>query len=216
MTKRISAIDRLRGLPEVFTTKTLAGFLETDRKGASVYLNRWRQRGLVSSLGPQAGMHFNLLRNPDAESERCMEAVAYLFPGAVLGGASVLHGEGWITQIPRKAEVMVPKRASLPRLHDISLHMRQAEWFALAKRNILRPGPVPALAPAFALADCWTSGHWRADPDDIEWDMVPADRLEKAFSLFGQEIPDAWKRHGNFGWTQRTVPPETAAGLGSR
>ena len=114
---RISAFERLKSLPEVFTTRSLPGLLGTDRKSASVCLARWRKRGFISSLGPQAGVHFNLVLNPQAERERHMDAIAHLLPGARMAGVTALWMEGWTTQYPRRAEIMVPARPSFPKLH---------------------------------------------------------------------------------------------------
>ncbi|MXX91330.1 MAG: hypothetical protein F4213_06520 [Boseongicola sp. SB0677_bin_26] len=199
---RISAFDRLKGLPEVFTTRSLPGLLGTDRKAASVYLNRWRERGLVSSLGPQIGVHFNLLRNPKAGQERRMDVLAYFFPGAVVAGVSALHAEGWTTQFPRQTEIMVPARKSLPRVHGATLHSRPNRWFSMAKAHVARPGPVLMVSPAFALADCWQTGHWHPDPDDIEWDLVSEADLTAAFCLFETDVPDIWKSFLDQGSTE--------------
>ncbi|MDE0524693.1 MAG: hypothetical protein OXH79_22365 [Boseongicola sp.] len=189
---RISAFERLKSLPEVFTTRSLPGLLGTDRKSASVCLARWRKRGFISSLGPQAGVHFNLVLNPQAERERHMDAIAHLLPGARMAGVTALWMEGWTTQYPRRAEIMVPARPSFPKLHGVELHSRPPDWFKVARDHVLVPGPVPRLAPTFALADCWASGLWRPDPDDIEWDLVDKTELERAFGLFGLDLPEGW------------------------
>ncbi len=195
---RVSAFERLKGLPEVFTTRSLPGLLGTDRKSASVYLARWRKQGFISSLGPQAGIHFNLVVNPQAERERHMDAIAHLLPGVRIAGVTALWMEGWTTQYPRRTEIMVPARPSFPKIHDVELHPRPPAWFRMARDHVLVPGSVPRLAPAFALADCWASGNWRPDPDDIEWDLVDRAELEHAFSLFDLGLPDSWTSDPSF------------------
>ncbi|MXW87860.1 MAG: hypothetical protein F4103_13295 [Boseongicola sp. SB0673_bin_14] len=189
---RISAFDRLKSLPEVFTTRSLPLLLGTDRRTASVCLARWRKRGFVSSLGPQAGIHFNLVANPKAASERRDDAIAHLFPGAKVGGLTTLWMEGWTTQRPQRTDLMVPSRPSFPKLHGVELHARPMDWFKMAKDHVLAPGPLPRVTPAFALADCWASRRWRPDPDDIEWDLVDKAKLERAFDLFGMSLPEHW------------------------
>ena len=190
---RIPAHKRLRDLPEAFTTKTLAAHLGGDEKLASVYLFRWRKEGLISSIGPRAGLHFNLIRNPNAAEDLRMEAIAYLFPGAMIAGVSAVHAFGWTTQIPRSLEILSPSRRSFPEIDGCTIAARSLTWFRTARSHIARTGPVPTVAPAFALADLWAAGGWRPDPDDIEWDLVDSAALESAFALFKQDIPDAWR-----------------------
>lgn len=190
---RTPAYKRLRLLPEAFTTKTLAASLGGDEKLASVYLYRWRKDGLIKSIGPRAGLHFNLLRNPSADKDLFLEGVAFLFPGAVIGGVSAVHSAGWTTQIPRSIEIMVPSRRSFPEIDDCSLSSRSRQWVKMARNHLVTPGPVPTLSPAFAMADLWATGDWRPDPDDIEWDMVNPEHLQEAFNLFEVAIPDEWR-----------------------
>lgn len=189
---RISAYKRLMDLPEAFTTKTLAANLGGDTKLASVYLFRWRKEGLISSIGPRAGLHFNLVRNPNAAQDLRMEAIAFLFPGAMISGVSAVHAAGWTTQIPRSLEIAVPMRRSFPEIDDCAISSRPRSWFRLAKQNVSRHGPVPTLDPAFALADLCHSGEWRPDADDIEWDLVDAPALTAAFEAFDLDLPEDW------------------------
>lgn len=180
-------------LPEVFTTNTLAAQLGGDLKAASVYLNRWRAEGLISSLGPRVGVHFNLLRNSQAEEDLQLEALHHVFPGAVIAGVSSVHAAGWTTQIPSEIEVMIPPRRTTPEIHGATILKRPAAWFREARKNPQRTGVIPTVDPAFALADLWHKGEWRPDADDLEWDLIPADRLRDAFAHFDMEIPKDWK-----------------------
>jgi len=197
----ISAHERLAGLPKVFTTLSLPGLLRIDRKSASVYLARWRRKGFVSSLGPRIGVHFNLLLDPQAKEVHYMDAIAHVFPGAMVAGVSAIHGAGWTTQCTQSVEIMVPTRPSLPRVHGAALATRPKDWFGKARSRIQRPGPVPMVSAAYALADCWRSGCWRPDPDDLEWDMIPVADLQRAFDDFGLTLPESWKDWPDFGWT---------------
>jgi hypothetical protein len=189
---RISALDRLRGLPEVFTLNTAASHLGCSTKQASTYINRWGESGLTSSLGPRTGMHFNLLRNPNAASELRMDAIGYLFPGAMVGGVSAVHAAGWTTQFPRKTEIIIPKRRSFPSIDEAEVSCRPLKWIKEARNWTVSEGPVPYLNPAFALADCVANDVWTPDPDDIEWEEVDVPALVKAFAWFDVEIPEDW------------------------
>ena len=68
-----SAVERLQELPEVFTLNTVAAMLDCDTGNASTYIARWKDSGLVKSLGPRTGIHFNLLKNPQADQDKRME-----------------------------------------------------------------------------------------------------------------------------------------------
>ena len=190
---RIPVHKRLLELPEVFTTNTLAATIGGDMKSASVYLNRWRSEGLISSLGPRVGVHFNLLRNPDAEKDLWIEAVHHVFPGAVIAGVSAVHAAGWTTQIPYSVEVMIPPRRTAPEINDARIMTRPVAWFKEARKKPQRLGVIPTVDPAFALADLWHKNEWRPDADDLEWDMIPGDKLRAAFAHFDIEIPETWK-----------------------
>jgi hypothetical protein len=189
---RVSALDRLKELPEVFTLNTVASVLECTTGMASTYIGRWREQGLTQSLGPRAGVHFNLLRNPSAADDMKMEAIGLLFPGALVGGVSAIHAAGWTTQFPRQVEIMIPQRRSFPAVDETEITGRPLKWIKEARKWISQPGPVPYLNPAFALADCLEQKIWVPDPDDIEWDEVNVDDLRRAFEHFGIEIPEDW------------------------
>lgn len=190
--KRLPAHRRLRDLPEVFTSTTLAATLGGDPKAASVYLARWRREGLITSLGPRTGVHFNLLRNPAAAEDLRMEAVAYVLPGAVIAGVSAVHAAGWTTQIPAATEIMAPSRRSFPEIDEVVIRPRGLHWLNLARTHLARTGVMPMVTPAFALADLWRSEDWRPDPDDIEWDVADLAAIAAAFSVFDIEVPPAW------------------------
>lgn len=194
MTKsRTSAFEHLKELPEVFTVTTTSSLLGCTRGMASTYISRWRDAELISSLGPRAGVHFNLLKNPQAAEEHRMEAISYLFPGAMIGGVSAIHAAGWTTQFPRKTEIFIPTRRSFPSVDDAEIIPRPLSWIKKAKSWIGANGAVPYLDPAFALADCVQSGIWSPDPDDIEWDEVDITALSDAFRLLGVDIPEDWE-----------------------
>ena len=189
---RISAFERLHDIPEVFTLNTAAIMLKCSKGMASTYITRWREQGYISSLGPRAGIHFNLLKNPEAHSELHMDALEYLFPGAVTGGVSAVHAAGWTTQIPQQLEIMISERRTWPVVDNVEIMTRSLDWFREARKWIRLPGPVSCLDPAFALADCVHNKIWNPDPDDLEWDEINPTGLSRAFAYFGMDIPEAW------------------------
>lgn len=188
----VSSLDRLKSLPQVFTLNTAAALLGCNPKMASTYIGRWKKQELVSSLGPRTGVHFNLLLNPEAESDLRMEAIAYVYPGCLRGGVTALHSAGWTTQIPQEMDIMVHSRRSYAEIDDVAIHGRTLKWVKLARNWLSDKGALPLLHPAFALADCVASGLWCPDPDDIEWDEVDISELFEAFRQLDVKIPEDW------------------------
>lgn len=189
---RVPAHKRLQEIPDVFTTNTLTAMLGGDGKAASVYINRWRKEGLISSLGPRAGVHFNLVRNPSAQEDMWLDAVHHILPGAVIAGVSAVHAAGWTTQIPACVEIMIPPRQTVPEITGVVVRTRPQIWFQGAKIKPQRQGAIPTVNPAFALADLWHSNEWRPDADDLEFDLIEPDKLEQAFKRFRLQIPEEW------------------------
>lgn len=201
----VSSLERLRRLPEVFTHLTVAAMFGWETDTASQYIRRWKQSGFVSSLGERTGVHFNLLRNPDAGSEHLLPAVRMLFPGAVLVGASAIHMAGATTQIPARPQVAIPWRPSYPKVEGVDLSTRSIRWFRSVHQDLVRDTDLPRLPAELALADDWQNGDWRPDPDDIDWDEVESTRLEEAFARMGGSIPEIWRdeidgHDGRPGW----------------
>lgn len=101
-----SALERLRAGPVVFNVNQATRYLGAgDNDMASVYLARWKKRGMVQNTGSRSGVYFNLVANPKATEEHLVDALLSAFPSAVLIGASVLHDAGWTTQIPSKLQI---------------------------------------------------------------------------------------------------------------
>lgn len=188
----VSSLDRLRQLPEVFTLKTAASMFSWDEKMASRYITRWKRSGFVSSLGERTGVHFNLLKNPDAPRDLFLHAVGHVFPGAVLVGATALHASGATTQIPVSLDIAIPYRPSYPAIPGIDIVTRPRAWFRSVHDTLVKDRTLPRLTAELALADACVNGGWRPDPDDIEFDEIDSDLLKKAFAMFNAEIPDGW------------------------
>lgn len=196
MTSRTSSINHLRALPPVFDLRDVEVICGVNRRAASQYCWRWRERGLIKPLGPRVGVHFNLIVDPDASATRLKEAIWKLLrrPCVVIG-ASALHFQGWTTQRPHQLELAVPVSRdirSLPELDDVLLIPRSKEWFQRVS-SVLIEGPegfktVPA---AVALVDVYSPDDnqhaaWRPDPDDIDVpDNEADDMINDAAALLG-------------------------------
>lgn len=185
----ISAIERLKHLPEVFTINTLSRLMDCPKPTVLAYLSRWRSKGWVEPAGPRSGVYFNLFKNPLAASEYRVDALRMLYPSAMLMGESVLHAAGWITQIPQVLHVAVEKRPSYMQLQGVELHPKPLSWFKTVP--ILQPTQAKfssyglrTLTPAWALADLLaTPFAWHPDADDVE---VPEDSQAELARAFAQ------------------------------
>lgn len=195
----LGAFERLRAWPAVFNVNQAARFLGTpDNDLASVYLARWKKRGMVQSTGPRSGVYFNLVANPHAAQDHLVDALLHAFPSAVMIGASVLHSAGWTTQIPSKLQVAClgarEGRRSVPVWDEVAFYTRPKGWYEQLHSQISRDrraAVLPALLPAAALADaCSTgsykdAGEWRPDADDLDIPPECHDEVREAWLAAG-------------------------------
>ena len=193
--RKASAIERLRALPPVFRGRDLSLRFGWSTHEAGEYLRRWKQRDLVKPAGPRAGVYFNLIAETSAPETHLEEAIATLFPSAVVVGASVLHEAGWITQIPRQLDVAVLRRRTFPAVTGVVPHPRTMFWYRLVHSRLDTEGRgVPRLDPAFALADAlkYRDG-WIPEPDDVEFPQAEdAQRFLRACQTFKVVLKPEW------------------------
>ena len=194
--RRASAIERLRALPPVFRGSDLSLRFGWSTHEAGEYLRRWKGRDLVKPTGPRAGVYFNLIAETSAPETHLGEAIAMLFPSALVVGASVLHAAGWITQIPRQLDVAVLRRRTFPALKGVVLHPRSIFWYRLVHSRLERAEGqvVPRLDPAFALADAlkYRDG-WVPEPDDVEFtEAEDAERFLRACKTLRVALDPEW------------------------
>ncbi len=216
-----SAIERLAGLPEVFTGGDLTVLFGWKSGIASTYLANWRRAGLVKSLGRRSDVHMNLLRNREVNPELALRRV---YPQAIKLGVDVLREAGWTTQIPARAEVAVPASGAPHALDGFEITTRTAKWFARVAPGIERtPQGMDRLRPAWALADmiarakdARVRGAWLLDPADIELAAVrgDSDTLQAlvAFALQAACVDEAGysKLYDTLRRTRRVVPAHGA------
>lgn len=172
-----SAQARLASLPEIFTGPDLTIRFQWTSATASTYLRKWRDRGLVASLGGHSDVHANLLKNQHPNWEA---AFLRVHPEAVMSGIEVLRRAGWTTQIERRPEVAIQYPSRPFRCEHFTITQRGKRWFALA--NQVSPGAraggpahIPMMPAPWALAEMLASKGWGAcglHPDDIDWDEV--------------------------------------------
>lgn len=178
---RTSLIDHLQKLPDVFDLRLFCLTTGIERDSAKVMMSRWAQRGHIELAGPKAGIYFKRLGSNMEPGQQIAAAVCHLYPEAVLCGASVLHRNGWTTQIPHALHVAVPTRPSLTQLHGVVLFERPHKWFTnMFRHKGLEPplldtslndpfSRLRILKPAWALEDMrHAQDGWIPDEDDLD------------------------------------------------
>ncbi len=227
-----SAIARLRQLPYVFDLRDLRTTFELGKGIDRVLVSRWRDASLIEPVGPNAGLYYNLVRDPDGAKQRIGEAIRRRFPAAVVIGSSAIHAGGWTTQIPRRISVAVPSESYGAQMTGVRLLNRSRTWYAriqpglhlteeemidriglrataAATDPMIRIGMdgLPTLHPAWALADQLRyKDDWVPDPDDLDNQAVDReqDELKAAYKALNVKVPKEYR------------PAELAEGLGPR
>lgn len=169
----MSAWSDLKTLPEIIRFDEVVRLLDASIPGAKLKIHRWKQQGYIRSLGPRAGVYFNLVRCPNWE-HLLPSAVALAVPSAVLIGPSVLHHYGWTTQIPRTLHVATPSRPTLKELDGVTLHRRPRSWYAAMQVGETGHSVygLPALTPDQALLDGEQYPDIALDPDDLDEEAI--------------------------------------------
>jgi hypothetical protein len=183
MTQRVytSAVQRLAGLPEVFTGGELAVLFGWKSGICSSYLAQWRKAGLIQSLGGRSDVHMNLVRNRQLNPALALRRA---YPQAVKLGVDVLREAGWTTQIPSTVEVAVPTGSSMHALAGFALSTRTAKWYQRIAPGMERvQHGLDSLRPAWALADMMARAQdarvrhaWLLDPEDLDMEAARADK----------------------------------------
>ena len=198
---RISVIERLLPMPEVFDLGMFVMASGLDKESAKVNLSRWASKGYIEMAGPKAGIYYRRLAATMGASEQIEAAVRMLYPSATICGPSVLHRAGWTTQIPQQLHVAIETRPSVAQLFNVVLYERPIEWFRAIHQNRgfeaevgIQPSGLPAglraLKPAWALADMYSARDgWVPDDDDLDIpESVAVDReLARAKEVLSPE-----------------------------
>ncbi|GHT90619.1 hypothetical protein AGMMS49545_04610 [Betaproteobacteria bacterium] len=200
MSQQISAIDRLRTLPEFFHGRELAPRFQWTSKEVSQYLYLWKRRGLVQGLGGHSDVYANMMRYDNPHWEK---AVKMSMPSAVLIGIDILRGAGWTTQIQRCPSIAVQKGASTYKVEHFTVEQRPESWYAKVRneqglvQDTVEPNYLflPMLRPAWALADMLCYEGWGGcglHPDDLYDDEMTArdeDDWQAACAAFNLSAP---------------------------
>jgi len=179
MTQRhyVSAIARLRTLPEVFTGGDLSVVFGWRSSIASSYLAQWRKAGLIRSLGGRSDVHMNLVRNPQVAPELALRRA---FPMAIKLGVDRLRAAGWTTQIVARPEVAIATGCTRYSVEGFDLVTRPTRWFAQVRPGTeSTPAGVDSLRPAWVMADMLSRAldqrvrnAWLPDPEDLDFSAL--------------------------------------------
>jgi hypothetical protein len=200
-----NSADLLRTLPDVFSLNSLSLRMGRPKNEVLVYLDRWKRKQWVRAAGKRSGYYYNIFRNPDA-GHRQIDVVHSLYPSAVLIAESVLHLTGWTTQIPAKPVVAILSRGSVVPVDGVEIQTRPQSWYVKLSPLFVKPSAergggealtaygIPALPPAYALADMWrSSGNWHPDPDDLDLDTHQWVHVAQAFQAIGVPFPKIYE-----------------------
>lgn len=179
----VSGTARLKDLPPLFRGGDLTLRFGWTSKNASQYLYLWRRAGLIEALGGKSDVYANLVRNRNPDWEKALRMAQ---PAAVLVGHEVLRRAGWITQIPARPEVALPLGKTPSAIHRFAFVHRSDAWFDAVRPKLRQDlSPLPALTPAWALADllCGNKRRIALDPDDIDWGALKPKDLRDLHAL---------------------------------
>lgn len=123
-----AATQVLEKLPSVFEKDDVQALLLCSDKAVSVYLNRWKAKGLISSAGQRSGVHFNRYKFPLMEDEMYWEAVARKTDEFAPINLSRLIEKGWLERVSEKPfqsfRVLVPSGTLMASYYDIDVFHR--------------------------------------------------------------------------------------------
>jgi hypothetical protein len=186
-----SAIKRLSGLPDVFCGSDLTIKFQWTSAIASSYIAQWKKAGLVQALGGRSDVFMNLVTNKEPNTDL---ALRNCYPKALKIGIDILRQAGWMTQIPARVDVAIPKACNVYDIDGYNLSPRTEKWF-----NLMAPGiekvdiGINQLRPAWAFADLIARSMdkrvhdaWLPDPEDIDELAVSEDpEMSVALKAFG-------------------------------
>ena len=206
--RNVSALERLRVLPDVFTSNMLGVLQGLSEDHVNTMISSWRKVGLVQTMGMRkAGVHYNLLRDPEGPQRRKGEALWLLLNApSVTVGEAALNAGGWTTQMAHRVTVctgVTPRLPTVPSgLDGIDLMPRPAAWMYELLTDAIEHGElvgdVLCASPAMALADTMLANArrtgekvgapmpWLPDPDDLEIpEEADLDRVRNCLKLLG-------------------------------
>lgn len=163
----------LEALPAVFARQLLESRVPSEQ--AATLLGRWIASAHVEALGGRSEIYANRHMAAHADWDSAVRVAA---PSAVIAGTEALRRAGWITQIPQRPEVAVPRcqAVHLEGVERFEVLVRPDTWFDQVFAALPEAGSAaPTLPPAWALADLLATDGWQRcgiAPGDLSFDEV--------------------------------------------
>lgn len=182
--KNESLRNKLSRFPPIFTLTHLKQCTPEMSDGTRrVIVHRLMRYGLLRSAGARSGLYYNMVADPMANEKHRQTALFHLFPSAVLGGMTILHNAGWITQIPVHLHVnILNNRKSFPRLDGVYMYLRRKSWYRSMIYFLDATYSVNALLPEAALADLvlYEQGTLPFDGEDL---YITESQMKKTYEI---------------------------------
>lgn len=189
MKQRLSAYERLLGLPELFHGADLTVRFQWTSKKTSQYLYLWAERGLVEPFGGHSDVYANLVKNSTPKWEVALQMA---MSSALVIGTDALRRAGVVTQIMHRPEIAVLATDPIYKTERFTLVPKSARYFRRVRPGIVRQdNGLQVLKPEWALADMLAKNGWKGcllDPDDFDWDEG-IDREELSQAVRSMKLP---------------------------
>lgn len=143
---RVSSLERLRRLQEVFDLKDVLAEEGMTENNAHTWLMRTVNQSHIAQAGGHSGIYYNLVKDPDGPRTRRLEAVARMYPSAVVVGAAVLHKHRLIDDEHLEIDVAIPKAPSTRTFAGVKFVTREKSWFTGHETRFLPAGTLFAIA----------------------------------------------------------------------
>lgn len=153
---RVSSLDRLRRLGEVFDLHDVLAEEGMTENNAHTWLMRTVNLKHIAQAGGRSGIYYNLVKDPDGPRTRRLEAVARMYPSAVVVGVAVLFKHGLIAEEHLEIDVAIPKAPSTRTFEGVHFVTREKSWFVDHQPRFIAPGEafkLASLTPGDAVED---------------------------------------------------------------
>lgn len=174
-----STLERMRRLPATFTATDalLLGEIPLDQLNRVLW--RWKEAGIIRSLGSRSDIWFNLVVQPEVSRAQWELAVRRALPSAVAGGHSVLMRSGVTTQLSNSDYLIQPANTRTAAAIDgATLAVRPAIWIRrLWQLGAVQVANFPELDPGAAIVDLFKFDGGSIHEDDIDWEELSDESL---------------------------------------
>lgn len=168
-----SALDRLKGLPEVFTATEVMRTFDWDSKRTNEMLARWKKRGWVGMLAKRLDVYSNNIKL--TEDVRMAHLINKWDSNALDLSHYVWSVADWTTQFSLRTIVASTKIVRDVTTEEAYLKYRPLRWWKTVFPGLVKKTEeldMHRLKPEWLLAEALFSDDqdlWLPDPDDIDF-----------------------------------------------